>query len=526
MRQAAMAQLLRQGGMAVSGAWCALLLFLSLGTAAGQGPVVYPGGIVNAASFAPAGTPGSAVAPGSLAAIFGTNLAAVTMSADRTPLPLALGGTSVTIDGIPAPLLFVSPGQINAQIPWGVQAPVEVTVTTVAGVSEPAQVKVSSSGLGIFTLDGSGCGRGAVQNVAADGTVSLNSPENSAEPGSFVTVWGTGLTTVYSKPPDGEPAPSEPPTESYMTPGGRIYDTPVGVSGFLAPGLVGVTQFNVFIRPVFEGCAVPLRVSLLGSMTQPMPVSIHRGGGACVDPPPDSYGLLTWTRSVTIGSTTTTRETLTAEFPRAVNLQIPAYPAPGVGVGQTALPPSEAPECAWTRPALLGAGTLVITFPSSPSQVVPRGAGGTYEAALSPGTIRTGRFSVMSPVGAEVGSFATEVHAPDPITVTSMFSPDTVFGEKPVTVAWTGGSPDSLVEVAIYSNYFGQRRRVLVVVPASAGNFIFAFPPYGLPFPLGSSLEIVVRQIAPAPATFQAPGLTLGGRHMVVYETRFTDLKR
>ncbi|MFB3777841.1 MAG: hypothetical protein ACE141_09520 [Bryobacteraceae bacterium] len=76
----------------MNGVRYALLLWLSLSTAAAQRPVVYPGGIVNAASFAPAGTPGSAVAPGSLVSIFGTNLATVTMSADRTPLPLALGG--------------------------------------------------------------------------------------------------------------------------------------------------------------------------------------------------------------------------------------------------------------------------------------------------------------------------------------------------------------------------------------------------------------------------------------------------
>jgi len=58
------------------------------------------------------------------------------------------------------------------------------------------------------------------------------------------------------------------------------------------------------------------------------------------------------------------------------------------------------------------------------------------------------------------------------------------------------------------------------------GQVVFADPPYGLPFPRESNLEIVVRQIAPEPATFQASGLTLGGRHTVVYEVRFTDLHR
>jgi len=160
-------------------------------------------------------------------------------------------------------------------------------------------------------------------------------------------------------------------------------------------------------------------------MTQPVPVSIHRGGGACVDPPPGSYGLLAWTKSLTIGLTTGSRETLSAEFPRAVNLQLPAYPALTVGREDYGIPPSEAPECAWTQPALLDAGALVITEPGVSSQEVPRSAGGKYEAVLPPGTIRPGRFSVTGPGGAEVGPFMTEVQAPEPIAVTSTFSPDT-----------------------------------------------------------------------------------------------------
>jgi uncharacterized protein (TIGR03437 family) len=436
----------------VKSARYALLFFLVLNGAAAHRPMVYAGGIVNSASFAPAGTPGSAVAPGSLVSIFGTNLANVTMSADRTPLPLALGGTSVTVDGIPAPLLYVSPGQINAQIPRGVvvifNAPVAVVVTTAVGVSEPAQVKVTNSGLGLFTVDASGCGRGAVQNIAADGTVSFNSRENSAEPGGIITVWGTGLTTTYSLPPEGEPAPSDPPADSYIQPGAYLYDTPAGVLwGGLAPFQVGVAQFNIFLREHIEGCAVPLRVALLGSMSQPVPVSIHRSGGACVDPPPNSYGLLMWTRSVTIGESTSSRETLTAEFPRAVNLRLPDYPQLTTGQPQTLLTPSEAPDCAWTQLALVDAGALRITAPGISSEAVPRGGDGRYEVTLSPGTIGPGQFSVTSTSGADVGSFTTEIHAPDPITVTSMFSPDTDLGTGTVTVSWSGGRHIVVYEV-------------------------------------------------------------------------------
>ena len=67
---------------------------------------------MNAASFA------AKVAPGSLFSIFGTDLAMANQNAASAPLPTSLGGTSVTIGGKPAPLVFVSAGQINAQIPY------------------------------------------------------------------------------------------------------------------------------------------------------------------------------------------------------------------------------------------------------------------------------------------------------------------------------------------------------------------------------------------------------------------------
>src|SRR5258708_1004448 len=91
----------------------AATILLSLGClpfAFAQTPQIASGGIVNAASWS------SPVAPGALIAIFGTNLANREQSAS-TPLPFTLGGTSLAINGIPAPLAFVSPGQINAQVP-------------------------------------------------------------------------------------------------------------------------------------------------------------------------------------------------------------------------------------------------------------------------------------------------------------------------------------------------------------------------------------------------------------------------
>jgi hypothetical protein len=102
---------------------CAAFL-ASAAIVCGQRPVISPNGVVNAASYY-----GSAVsdpvveagpnagAPGEIASIFGTNLAFMTLSAAGVPLRAMLGGTSVQVNGVAAPLFYVSPNQINFQVP-------------------------------------------------------------------------------------------------------------------------------------------------------------------------------------------------------------------------------------------------------------------------------------------------------------------------------------------------------------------------------------------------------------------------
>ena len=69
------------------------------------------------------------LAPGSYVAIFGTGLSTSTASAASLPLPTALGGASVQVGTSSIPLLFVSSGQINAQLPYGISGTVNMTVT-------------------------------------------------------------------------------------------------------------------------------------------------------------------------------------------------------------------------------------------------------------------------------------------------------------------------------------------------------------------------------------------------------------
>src|SRR5580700_471816 len=138
-------------------------------------PVVQ--GVLNGISYS------GNLAPGTWAAIFGSNLASAPTSAASVPLPTELDGVSVKIGGIAAPLDFVSPGQINAIIPFEVPLSlvVPVVVTTSAGASTPFNIYyLSKDSPALFTQNGSGTGAalGFDANFQAV-TVATNSPSCS-----------------------------------------------------------------------------------------------------------------------------------------------------------------------------------------------------------------------------------------------------------------------------------------------------------------------------------------------------------
>lgn len=121
---------------------------LSIRGASAGAPVFTAEGVVNAASFVPS------LAPGMLFTIFGQNLAPGTMFAGEQPLPSTLLGTTVRVNGVLAPLYYVSPGQINAQLPYDV-LPGSAIITVSAGGQIHAQtVVVQPLAPGLFTVDG------------------------------------------------------------------------------------------------------------------------------------------------------------------------------------------------------------------------------------------------------------------------------------------------------------------------------------------------------------------------------------
>src|SRR6266542_4420411 len=117
-----------------------------------QVPAVNAGGVSNAANGL--GT----VAPGSLVSIYGSTLAGGLAQADSIPLSTTLSNVSVTFNGVPAPLLFVSTGQINAQLPWnvlssGTVGTANVIVTRNNQASAAQTVQVGPFSPGIFAIN-------------------------------------------------------------------------------------------------------------------------------------------------------------------------------------------------------------------------------------------------------------------------------------------------------------------------------------------------------------------------------------
>jgi uncharacterized protein (TIGR03437 family) len=210
------------------------VIFVGLIVSVKTGPTITVGGLVNGASYA------QSVAPGSLMSIFGTNLSPVTASASSVPLPTSLAGINVTLNGVPAPLYFVSPTQLNVQVPFEI-VPVLANVTvTVNGQSDSQPAQIASVAPGIFTD-----GRRIV-------------PYTSGSPGDVLILYITGQGAVSPSVPTGAgpaagssidqlPRPVQPVS---VTIGG--VNAPVLFAG-IPPGLVGVTQVNFQVPQVPPG---------------------------------------------------------------------------------------------------------------------------------------------------------------------------------------------------------------------------------------------------------------------------------
>jgi uncharacterized protein (TIGR03437 family) len=214
-------------------AGCAILLALCVPSAIAQSTSI---SVVNAASY------GRTIAPDSLATVFGANLAQTTASATLDPngqLPTELASTTVEINGVLAPLVYVSPGQINLLVPSGLSvgtADVLVRSTT-SGSTKGGTALVVASAPGIFTNDASGAGPGSILNAVTylPAPFLVQTPENGADTRTRIAVYGTGLRYAESVT-----------AQAQDTAG--TYPLTVEYAG-VAPGYFGLDQVNLLLPP-------------------------------------------------------------------------------------------------------------------------------------------------------------------------------------------------------------------------------------------------------------------------------------
>ena len=233
-----------------------------------QVPVISANGIMNAASYAAGG-----VAPGEMITIFGSGLGPATLAPmqtdDRGYVSTSLGGTQVLFDGTPAPLIYSLAGQVSAIVPYETfgKSSTQVQVAFQGQSSSTVSIPVVTAMPGLFTLDSSGRGPGAIVNQ--DGTVNLAT--NPASAGSIVMIFATGEGQTHPDGTDGKPDGFQAPTPVAQpvtaTLGGLNADVQyIGA----VPGLVaGFLQVNVRVPSgVPASSAVPVILSIGGTSSQ------------------------------------------------------------------------------------------------------------------------------------------------------------------------------------------------------------------------------------------------------------------
>jgi uncharacterized protein (TIGR03437 family) len=244
----------------------------------GGGGVTIPGpaslAVANSASYAR-----GAVAPGEIVAIGGSSLgpaAITTLQFTAAGLvSTSLAGTRVLFDGIAAPLVYTSQNQVSAVVPYAVNghSQTSLQVEYQGVLSAPLILDVAGVAPGIFTLNKSGSGQGAIINQ--DNTV--NGPDNPAPRGSVVSVYATGEGQTLPPGVDGSvvapPDLRHPVSSVTASIGGQNAD--VTFAGSAANQISGLFQANVRVpASVAPGGSVPvtLRIAVSSSQTVTMVV--------------------------------------------------------------------------------------------------------------------------------------------------------------------------------------------------------------------------------------------------------------
>jgi len=202
------------------------------------------------------------VAPGGLITAWGTNMSPVSLVASQVPLPTALGQSCLSVNGTPVPLLFVSPTQVNAQLPNNVLGPSTVSIHTPGGVSNSFHFTVLSAAPAVFMSGSAGPVTGLATVVRAANN-QLVTPTNPIRQGDTLVIYLTGMGLTSPSVAAGVPAPLSPLASASDVPKVSLGGTSLDILyAGLAPDEIGVYQINVVVPSgVTQGLNEPLVIS-------------------------------------------------------------------------------------------------------------------------------------------------------------------------------------------------------------------------------------------------------------------------
>jgi uncharacterized protein (TIGR03437 family) len=218
----------------------------------------------------------TATAPGEMVAVFGTAMApnGAESIASFLPLPLSLNGVSATVNGVSAPLYYVSPTQIDLQIPYETGAGPAVLGLNNNGQIAAFQIQVAATAPGLYpaTID------------AITGTVSTTVTQSQililyvTGEGDVTPTLATGATPAPNNNPAKYPVPRQPLSVSI---GGVT--APVGFAG-IPNGVAGVTQIDMTVPANAPLGQQPLVVTVGGVPSQTVTLTVNPSVTASLNP--------------------------------------------------------------------------------------------------------------------------------------------------------------------------------------------------------------------------------------------------
>ena len=183
-----------------------------------------------------------AVAPGGLIIVQGQNLSAVNIASQEKPLPVALGESCLSVNGLAVPMLMVSPNQINAQLPFQAEGNVTMVLHTPGGTSDNFNLTILPTAPSVFRT--SLTDDYSVPTVIRAANGGVVTPANPIRNDDELFIYLTGMGKTNPEIPAGVPAPAD--TNVLVEPVVDIngYQLPV-ISANLVPGEIGINEIHV-----------------------------------------------------------------------------------------------------------------------------------------------------------------------------------------------------------------------------------------------------------------------------------------